>query len=162
MVVVNVVCIEIFVIGSVALIVVVPVTVSAVAVPELSIVATALFEELQVADFVGVKSRVVLSSKVPVAVNCVEVVREITGSRGVIAIDLSGVLIMVSRVSPFIGLRGAVAESVVVPVTEPAVTRPLPIKPVVVMIEATSKTEEVQSANNVISCVEPSGKYAVA
>jgi len=95
---VNVVLAAVFVIGSVAVIVVIP-AVTAVAKPVACIVATAVFDELQFED--AVQSRVVPSEYVPVAPNCcVAPFAEMLAFTGVIAMEASGAEVTTSVVEP--------------------------------------------------------------
>jgi hypothetical protein len=103
--------------GSVAVIVVEP-AVSAVASPlealALLIVATATVDELQVTD--AVRSCVVLSVYVPVAVNCFVNPVTVPGVIGVTAMDTSVAGVTVSVVVPDMPVAGSVAVIVVEPV----------------------------------------------
>ncbi len=134
----------------VAVMVVVPVA-RAVARPLLSITATIVLDELQLACVVI--SCVVPSEKVPVAVNCWVAPPSTLGSAGVIAMEDRVAEVTVRVVLP--ETVPEVAVIVVVPAVT-AVARPL------LSITATIVLDELQLACVVISCVVPSENLAVA
>lgn len=122
-----------------------------VASPAAPMVATAVFDDLHVTCVV--RSCVLLSEKVPMAVNCRVKPRGMLSAEGVIAIDLS---------------RGAVMESVVDSVTLPKVAL-IVVKPTdrevaspVVPMVATLKFDEVHTACRVRSCATLFDKVPVA
>lgn len=135
----------------VAVIVVEP-TARHVASPVLLIVAIPLFDELHVTD--AVKSRVLPSEKVPVAVNCLVVPIPLVGLIGVTAIDESALTVRV--VEP-------VTPSVAVMLVEPAATADArPFEPDALLTVATAVFEEVHVANGVKSWDAPPDKVPVA
>jgi hypothetical protein len=95
-------------------------TVSAVARPELSIVATAVFDDVQVTELV--KSVVVPSCRIPIAVNCWVEPEEIDGLVGVIEMDARFAVTTLTVVEPLIPSKVAlmVADPEATPVTSPA------------------------------------------
>lgn len=108
-------------------------------------VATVASAELQCT--VAVRSCVVWSVKVPVAVNCCPVPSGIEGTAGVMAMDANCAAETVSVADPIIELY--VAEIVVVP-TATLVARPVP------EILAMLINDESQVTDEVRSCVLPS------
>jgi hypothetical protein len=121
----------------------------------LLMVAAALLVELQVTE--EVRSCVVLSEKVPMAVNCWEVSRAMVGFAGwiVILTSVSAVTVKVVEVEAF----PIVAVIVVVP-AETAVADPL--LPAVLLMVATPVLKELQATDEVKSCVVPSENVPVA
>ena len=118
-------------------------------------VATPAVEELQVAS--EVKTCVVLSENVPVAVNCCvdPVVSEKTGGSTAIEINIAGVTVKV--VDP--DLLPSVAVIVVDPTTT-GVTNPF--EPAALLMAATDADDEPQVTAVVRFCVEPSEYVPVA
>jgi hypothetical protein len=112
-------------------------------------VATPVFEELQVAN--AVRSCVVLSENVPVAVNCCvdPAVRE--EASGVTTIESSVAGVIVKRVDPV--MLPDVAVIVVEPVAR-GVTKPF--EPAALLMAATDAVDEPQVTAVVRFCVEPS------
>jgi len=99
--------------------------------------ATVVSLELQVTD--AVMSWVVLSKKIPVAVNCLVVPSPMLGFVGVTWIDTSGVVVTVSLVLPEIPPNAAVI------VLEPAATAvAIPLEPAVLLTVAAAVEEELQ------------------
>lgn len=94
-------------------------TVSAVARPELSIVATAVFDDAQVTELV--KFTVVPSWRVPIAVNCCVAPEEIDALVGVMEMDVRFAVTTFTVVEPLIPSRVAlmVADPDATPVTSP-------------------------------------------
>lgn len=117
-------------------------------------VATDVAEELHVAE--AVKSCVVLSENVPVAVNCCVVPRAMLELAGVTAIDTSVAEVTVSVVEPVIPLNAAVM--VVVPGDTDAA---FPLEPAALLIVATDVAED-HVTDAVRSCVVLSEKVPVA
>ena len=112
----------------------------------LLIVATNVFDELHVTDVVIFC--VLLSEKVPVAVNCSVVPRAILGLAGVTAMDTSVAELTVRAVEP------AILPEVAVIVAVPAATAVAnPKEPVVLPIVATDVFDELQVTDEVISFV---------
>src|SRR6266704_2530973 len=140
---------------SVAVIVVVPAATD-VARPALSLVAKAVFEELQVTW--GVRSCVVLSLKVPVAVNCCVVPFAMLGFVGVTAIEVRVAAVTVSVVFPKTSPK--VAVIVMGPPAATDVARPC--DPPALLIVATAVLDELQVTWVVRSCVVLSLKVPVA
>jgi hypothetical protein len=105
---------------AVMLVVSVLLTVSAVARPELSIVATAVFEDVHVTELV--KSVVVPFWRIPIAVNCCVAPEEIDGLVGVIDMDARFAVTTLTVVEPLIPFKVAlmVADPEATPVTSPA------------------------------------------
>jgi len=93
--------------------------VSAVARPELSIVATAMFDDAQVTELV--KFTVVPSWRVPIAVNCCVAPEEIDPLVGVMEMDVRFAVTTLTVVEPLIPSRVAliVADPDATPVTNP-------------------------------------------
>ena len=106
----------------------------------LLIVATPVLAELQVAA--AVRSCVVLSEKVPVAVNCLAVPLAILGLVGVIAIDTSvaGVIVIVAVLAMLSSEALIIAEPTFSPVTRPAL-----LTCVVALSDELQFTDEVRS-----------------
>jgi hypothetical protein len=94
-------------------------TVSAVASPELSIVAAAVFDDDQVTELV--KFTVVPSWRVPIAVNCCVAPEEIDSLEGVMEMDVRFAVTTFTVVVPLIPSRVAliVADPDATPVTSP-------------------------------------------
>ena len=95
------------------------VTVKAVASPELSMVAAAVFDDVQVTELV--RSTVVPFCSVPIAVNCWVLLEEIDGLVGVIEIDVKFATSTFTVVEPLTASTVAlmVAEPEATPVTSP-------------------------------------------
>jgi hypothetical protein len=113
---------------NVAVIVAVPVATDVAkpsAVPELAIVATAVFDELHVTEFV--MFWLVLSVYVPLAANCSLAPRTMLGDGGVTVIDFSAAAVTVTLVVP--EMPAKVAVITVAPWLE-GVTNPLVAPPV--------------------------------
>ncbi len=106
---------------NVALMVLVPVAATAVAMPPVVMVATEVVAEAQVT--VAVMFCGVVSLKVPVAVNCCEVPLGTVGLAGVTAIDTRVGEVAVSTVEPTMEFN--VALMVLVPVAATAVAKPV-------------------------------------
>ena len=106
----------------------------------LLIVATPVLDELHVAA--PVRSCVVLSEKVPVAVNCLDVPLAMLGLVGVIAIDTSvaGVIVIVAVLAMVSSEALIVAEPTLSPVATPAL-----LTCVVVLSDELQFTDEVRS-----------------
>jgi len=106
----------------------------------LPIVTTPVLDELQVAD--AVRSCVVLSENVPVAVNCLDVPFAILGLVGVIAIDTSvaGVIVIVAVLAMLSSEALIIAEPTFSPVTSPAL-----LTCVVALSDELQFTDEVRS-----------------
>jgi hypothetical protein len=121
----------------------------------LLIVAMDADDELQVTD--KVIFCVLLSEKVPVAVNCSVVPGAMPGLAGVTAIDTSFAEVTVSTVEP--EMLPKVAVIVVVPAAT-GVT--IPLEPAVLLIVATDVASELQVTDVVIFCVLLSEKVPVA
>jgi len=140
--------------GSVAWTVVVPIA-TLVARPWLPAAfdtsATPVFDELQVIE--SVRSCVVRSLKVPIAVNCWVVPSGIEAFVGVTASEVRTADETVSSVDPPMPLARSRARTVVVP-TETLV--PSPLLPATFETVATEGSDELQSAEAVRSCVVPS------
>jgi hypothetical protein len=132
-----------------ALIVVIPLATLA-ARPEALIVAAAGVDEVQTTD--GEMSCVLLSLKVPVAVNCLVVLVGIVEFAGVTAMETKVAAVTVRDAVPL--TDPDVAVTVVVPV-------PTLVASPVVSIVATALEEEDQD-NEVNSCVLPSSKLPTA
>jgi hypothetical protein len=129
-------------------------TATAVASPLDPIIATLVLEELQVTA--PVKSCVVSSEYVPVAVNCWVVLLEIAGSGGVISMDTSVAVVMVRDVVP------EILPDVAVIVVEPAATAVAsPLYPAALLMVA-APPDELQVTASVTSCVVPSKYVPVA
>lgn len=120
-------------------------TVSAVANPELSIVATAVFEDVQVTALV--KSTVVPSWRSPIASNCCVCPAEIEGLVGVTEMEFRFATVTVTLVEPLIAPE--VALMVAVPSDMPF-TKPF------ALTVATDVLDDVQLAESVRSFVLPS------
>jgi hypothetical protein len=142
----------------VAVIVVVPVAIE-VALPfdpvALLMVATDAAEEAQLTD--AVRPCVLLSEKVPVAVNCCVVPRKIEGLAGVTAIETRVTSVTVRVVEP--EMFPDVAVIVVVPA---AIEAAFPFDPAVLLMVAIDSVEEVQITDVVRSCVLLSEKVPMA
>src|SRR6185369_11757426 len=142
----------------VAMMVVVPAA-RAVALPfvpaALLMVALVASEELQVTAVV--RSCVLLSEKVPVAVNCWDVALAMTGFVGVTAMDFRVAGVTVRTVEP--EMSPDVALMVVVPAARAAA---LPIVPAALLMVALVASEELQVTVVVRSCVLLSEKVPVA
>jgi hypothetical protein len=124
---------------------------------ELLMAATAAADEFQVTD--AVRSCVVLSENVPVAVNCCVVPLTMLGLVGVTAMDASIAGVTVRVVNPDI------LPHVAVIVVEPAddeVASPLEVEPIALLMAATSAADEFQVASAVRSCVVLSENVPVA
>jgi hypothetical protein len=115
----------------------------------LLIVATVVFEELQVTE--AVRSWVESSEKVPMAENCCFVPFAMLGLDGAIASDTSVAGFTVSVVDP--ETFAAVAVISVDPATA-EVARPM--EPALLLMVATVALEELQVTDAVRSCVESS------
>lgn len=121
----------------------------------LPIITTAEDDELQVA--VEVRSCVLPSVKVPVAVNCCVVPKAIEGFCGLIAIETSAA-----------GFTTNVAVALIAPEPTPMVVVPAlsvvasPFVPTVLLIVATTATVELHCPLCVRSCVVPSVNVPVA
>jgi hypothetical protein len=114
--------------------------------PALLTVATPVSDELQVAD--AVKSWVVLSEYVPVAVNCCFVPRAMLGLVGVTAMDTRMAGVTVSVVVPLI------LPDVAVIVADPVATEVAsPLDPSALLTVATLVSEELQITDAVTSCL---------
>jgi hypothetical protein len=142
----------------VAVIVDVP-TATVVALPlvpaTLLMVATATADELQVTD--AVRSCVVLSEKVPVAVNCWGVPRAMLGFVGVTAMETRVADVTVRVVEP------EMPPEVAVIVAVPAATAvALPLVPAALLMVAKDAADELQVTEVVRSCVVLSEKVPVA
>ena len=112
-------------------------------------------EELQVTD--AEIFCVLLSEKVPVAVNCSVVLRAMLGLVGVTAMDTSVAELTVRVVEP------EMLPEVAVIVAVPAATGvTCPLEPAVLLIVATGGAEELQVTDAVIFCVLLSEKVPVA
>lgn len=149
---VNVVFPEMLVDGSVAVIDVVPVA-NNVAKPfepaALLMFAKEVVDELQTTDVV--RSRVVLSAKVPVAVNCWLVPQLMLGLVGVTAIETSGAAVTVNVVLP------EIPSALAVIVVEPGVRDVAkPMVPEALSMVATDVVDELQLTTLVTSFVVPS------
>ena len=113
------------------------------------------FDELHVTD--AVISCVLLSEKVPVAVNCSVVLRAMPELAGVTAMDLSVAELTVRVVAP------EVLPKVAVIVAVPAATGvTCPLEPAALLIAATDALDELHVTDAVISCVLLSEKVPVA
>ena len=121
-----------------------------VATPTALMVATARFDEVQVTE--ALRFAVVPSVKVPVAVNGSVVPSTMLGLAGVTAIEVTTAAVTVSVVVPL------TLPAVAVMVDEPVAS--VEASPVVIV--ATARLDEVQVAELVRSCVEPSVKVPVA
>ena len=130
---------------AVMLVVAVLVTVCAVASPELSIVAAAVFEEVQVTE--SVRFVVFPFCRMPVAVNCVVWPEESELLVDVIETEARFAAVIVTVVEPLTPFR--VALMVAVPLATP-VTRP------VELITAIVLSDEDQLAESVMVSVMPS------
>ena len=121
----------------------------------LLMVATDVADEFQVTDVV--RSCVVLSEKVPVAVNCRVVPRAMLGFVGVTAMDTRVAGVTVRIVDP------ETLPNVAVIVDVPAATEvAFPLEPEALLMVATDVTDELQVTNVVRSCVVLSEKVPVA
>lgn len=143
---------------NVAVIVVEPVAIDAARPWEptvLLIVATPVLDEFQMAEVV--RSCVVLSENVPVAVNCLPVPLAILGLVGVIAMEVNVAGVTVSVVEP--ETLPEVAVIVVAPVVADVAS---PCEPAVLLIAAAPVFEELQRTEVVRSCVVLSEKVPVA
>lgn len=137
---------------AVAVIVVEP-TARHVASPVSLIVAIPVFDEPHVTDVV--KSCMLLSEKVPVAVNCLVVPRPLVGLIGATSIDTRA--FTVSVVQP------DTPPNVAVMVVEPAATAEAkPFEPDALLIVATPVFDELHVANVVKSWVAPFDKVPLA
>ena len=112
----------------------------------LLIVATPVLDELQVTA--AVRSCVVLSEKVPVAVNCFEVFLTMLGLVGVTAMDTSVAGVTVKVVDPEI-----FPDIGVIVVNPAAVEVANPLEPVALLIVATPVLDEPHATVVVRSCV---------
>ncbi len=118
-------------------------------------VATVVADELQVTD--AVMSCVLLSEKIPVAVNCSVVPRATRGLVGVTAMDLSVAELTIRVVEP------EMLPEVAVMVAVPAATDvACPLEPAALLIVATDAADELQVTDVVMSCVLLSEKVPVA
>ena len=118
-------------------------------------VATDVFDELHVTE--AVISCVLLSEKVPVAVNCSVVLRAMPGLVGVTAMDTSVAELTVRVVEPEMRPEAAVIVAV------PAATGvTCPLEPAALLIVATDVFDELHVTDAVISCVLLSEKVPVA
>jgi len=112
----------------------------------LLIVATDPFEEPHVTN--DVMSCVVVSEKVPVAINCFVNPCAMLGLVGVAVMDTSAALVTLSVVVP------AMNPDIAVIVVEPTATDVArPLEPAALLIVATDPAEELHVTNDVISCV---------
>ena len=111
----------------------------------LLMVATAAFEELQVTD--DVRSCVVKSEYIPVAINGCCVPRAILRLTGVIPMDDSVALVTVSVVVPVFPVAGSVAVIVIGPPLTFEVASPL--EPAVLLMVATVSSEDIQVTKDV-------------
>jgi len=144
----------------VAVIVVVPVETEVASPLEpaaLLMVATVVDDELQITDVVTFC--VVLSEKVPAAVNCCVVPGAILGLAGMTAIDTSVADVTVNMVVPDMFVAGSVAVIVDEPV-DTDVAKPL--DPAALLMEATVVDDELQIADAVTFCVVLLEKVPVA
>jgi hypothetical protein len=143
-----------FVVGSVAVIVVVP-TASAVAMPcdpaAFEIDATDVLDDDQVT--VAVMSCVEPSLNVPVARNACVLPFETLGFGGLTSMPVSTALVTVSVVEPLTLVAGSSAVIVVVPVPMALAT---PLLPDTFEIVATEVTDELHVTAEVMSAVVPS------
>ena len=120
-----------------------------VARPPALIVAAAVFDDVQPTS--PVRSWVVLSLKVPSAVNCCVKPVAIDTFAGVTVSATSTAAVICSVVEPAIELAGSMATMVVVPV--PALLA-RPRLPAALLIAATAGVDELQVTRSVRSCVE--------
>ena len=119
------------------------------------IVATDPAEELHVTN--DVISCVVVSEKVPVAINCFVNPCAMLGLVGVAVMDTSAALVTLSVVVP------AMNPDIAVIVVEPTATDVAsPLESDALLIVATGPFEELHVTNDVISCVVVSEKVPVA
>ena len=120
-----------------------------------AMVATDTAEELQVTD--DVRFWVLLSEKIPVAVNCSLAPRAMEGFEGVRDMDTSVALLTVSTLDP--DMLPDVAEIAVVPA---AIEVANPLAPAALLTTATAGTADCHVTEDVIFCVLLSEKMAVA
>src|SRR5258708_22425090 len=113
-------------------------TVSAVASPELSIVATAVFDDAQVTELV--RSTVVPFWRVPIALNCCVAPEEIDGLVGVIDIEDKFATVTFTVVEPLTPFK--VALIVAVPDARP-VTSPIELTVAIAASEVDQLAESV-------------------
>jgi hypothetical protein len=139
---------------NVALIVAVP-TATLLAIPLLLIVAEDCVSDAHVAA--AVKSCVVLSVKVPMAVNCCVVPKAMEKLFGVTAMETSAAALTVSVVEPC--TEPEIAVMVADPVAKLAAN---PCVPLLLLIVATEVVSELHCTVAVTSCVLPSVKVPVA
>jgi hypothetical protein len=118
------------------------VTVSAVASPELSMVATAVFEDVQVTELV--RSTVVAFCRMPTAVYCCVAPGAIDWLAGVIEIDARFATVTFTVVEP---LTPASVALIVADPAATAVTNP------VALTFAIATSDDAQLAESVIVCV---------
>ena len=123
----------------------------------LLMVATVVDDELQIAD--TVTFCVVLSEKVPVAVNCSIVPKAMLGLIGVTAIDTSVADVTVNWVVLDMFVAGSVAVSVVEPVATDVAN---PLDSVALLMVQTVVDDELQIADVVKFCVVLSEKNPMA
>jgi hypothetical protein len=108
----------------------------------LLIVATDVADELQVTD--AVRSCVLLSEKIPVAVNCSDVPMAIPGLVGVTEMDASVAAVTVRFVKPEI-----VPKVAVMVVTPAAAEEAFPLEPAVLLIAAIDAADEYHVTDDV-------------
>jgi hypothetical protein len=120
------------------------VTVSAVASPELSMVATAVFEDVQVTELV--RSTVVPFCRMPTAVYCCVAPEEIDWLAGVIEIDARFATVTFTVVEP---LTPASVALIVADPAATAVTNPVALT----LTFAIATSDDAQLAESVIVCV---------
>src|SRR5439155_18308487 len=120
--------------------------------PAMSIVATAVFEELQVTWVV--RSCVVVSLKVPVAVNCWVNPSGRPGLVGVTAIETRVALVTVSVAQVFVVVQLTLPSVAVIVMGPPAATDVAkPFDPLALLMVATPGLDELQATWVVRSCV---------
>jgi hypothetical protein len=123
-------------------VVTVPLTLCAVAKPELSIFAAAVFEDVQVTELV--RSTVVESCRMPMAVYCCVLPEEIDWVAGVIEMDARFAVVTVTVVEPL------TPASVALMVADPAAT---PVTSPVELTVAMATSDDAQLAELVIVSV---------
>jgi hypothetical protein len=128
----------------------------------LLMVATDVTDELQVTKVV--RSCVVLSEKVPVAVNCWVVPRAMVGLVRVTAIDTrnAGVIVRVVEPEMLPGMGCDTGNVAVIAVAPAATGDVLPFEPATLLIAATDEDDELQVTEAVRSCVVLSENVPVA